>query len=149
VSKFFDQPMRCQNPSHPQGEKKMKVTEQSVSFASGTLYAFGVLFCINCVWLTDLKAQPMPQSSEVVTLVQEQALEEAFGAAHNQYAQNHWDAAFLSFSRLAEQRHRQSAQIAFQMWKYGPVLYKTDFSASKDQVLRWCTLLNPQPFRRM
>lgn len=121
----------------------MKTSKQwSSMLASGQRHAVAVLLCIGCMGTNDLAAQPLPSISESPGDAENQTLDAAYGAAQDHYDRNHWQDAFSSFARLAEKRHRQSAQVAFQMWTYGPVLYKTAFFATKDQILLWCVLSN-------
>ena len=95
---------------------------------------------IGCTGTAELAAQPLSPISESLGQAENQMLEMAYVAAQGQYEQNHWQEAFSSFAQLAEKRHDPSARVAFQMWKYGPALYRTDFSVTRDQILRWCLL---------
>ena len=64
----------------------------------------------------------------------------AFDAAMVAYERNHWDEAFAALARLADRGHPEAARMALQMWRFGPKLYQTDFSASAAQVERWTQL---------
>lgn len=64
----------------------------------------------------------------------------AFDAAMVAYDRNHWDAAFAALVGLADRGHPEAARMALQMWRFGPKLYQTNFSASAAQVERWTRL---------
>jgi hypothetical protein len=65
---------------------------------------------------------------------------QAFDAAIAAYERNHWDEAFAALVRLADRGHPEAARMALQMWRFGPKLYQTNFSASAVQVERWTQL---------
>ena len=65
---------------------------------------------------------------------------QAFDAAMAAYERNHWDEAFAALVRLADRGHPEAARMALQMWRFGPKLYQTNFSASAVQVERWTQL---------
>jgi len=65
---------------------------------------------------------------------------QAFDAAMVAYERNHWDEAFTALARLADRGHPDAARMALQMWRFGPKLYQTNFSASAAQVERWTRL---------
>ena len=67
----------------------------------------------------------------------------AFDAAMAAYERNHWQAAYAGFTALADAGHAEAARIAGQMWLHGPVLYRTSFAATAQQVVRWSRLINP------
>lgn len=119
----------------------MKTSKQiTPTLASRKCHAVGVLLFIGCMGSAELAAQSLPQISELLGHAESQTLDTEYGAAQDQYGQNHWHDAFSSFARLAQRHHRQSAKVAFQMWKYGPALYGTDFSVTRNQILLWCLL---------
>lgn len=60
-----------------------------------------------------------------------------FAEAMEAYERNHWIEAFLGLSRLADKGDSQAARIAFQMSKYGPFLYKTEFLITGVQYDQW------------
>ncbi len=63
-----------------------------------------------------------------------------FDAAMASYERNHWDEAFAALVRLADRGHPEAARMALQMWRFGPKLYQSNFSASAAQVERWTQL---------
>jgi hypothetical protein len=65
------------------------------------------------------------------------AEEREFDRAMQQYEQCHWQQAFESFSRLADQGDAQAARIAEQMVRYGVALYGRKFEATTAQLERW------------
>lgn len=119
----------------------MKTSKQwSSTLVGRKCHAVAVLLFMGFVGSTELAAQSLSPISESPGQAESQILNAEYVAAQDQYDQNHWHDAFSSFARLAEKHHPQSARAAFQMWKYGPVLYRTDFAVTKDQVLLWCLL---------
>ncbi len=64
----------------------------------------------------------------------------AFDTALSAYERNHWDAAFATLVQLADQGHAEAARMALQMWRFGPKLYQTSFSANAEQTSRWTQL---------
>lgn len=77
----------------------------------------------------------VPALAQDVTL----SAQTPFVDATEAYEQSHWTEAFLGFSRLAEKGDSEAARIAFQMFKYGTVLYKTEFPITGSQYARWRT----------
>lgn len=65
---------------------------------------------------------------------------QAFDAALAAYERNHWREAYEALARLADDGHPEAARMALQMWRFGPRLYRTDFTASATQVERWTQL---------
>ncbi len=64
----------------------------------------------------------------------------AFDTALLAYERNHWDAAFATLVQLADRGHAEAARMALQMWRFGPKLYQTNFSANAEQANRWAQL---------
>jgi hypothetical protein len=120
----------------------MKTKKALISRASQQGLGFAFWFCIGCLGSPNLAAQPLRSMSEVVSHADSLLTYADYRTAQDQYEQNHWQDAFSMFAGLANHNHRRSAQVACHMWKYGGVLYKTDFSASEEQILRWCALSN-------
>lgn len=56
------------------------------------------------------------------------------------YEINHWVDAFAIYAYLADTGDANAARIAYQMWKYGVLLYATEFSATPFQLKRWRSL---------
>jgi hypothetical protein len=56
------------------------------------------------------------------------------------YERGHWPEAFAAFATLADLGEAEAARIAVLMWRFGPALYRTEFSASPDQIQRWVRL---------
>jgi hypothetical protein len=65
------------------------------------------------------------------------ASEEPFTVAMLRYERNQWAAAYAALTALADQGHPEAARIAWQMWRYGPQLYGTEFAATTRQLERW------------
>jgi hypothetical protein len=65
---------------------------------------------------------------------------QAFDVALLAYERNQWPEAFSALVRLADRGHPEAARMALQMWRHGPKLYQTSFSASATQVERWTQL---------
>jgi hypothetical protein len=65
-------------------------------------------------------------------------------AAQHAYALGHWQEAFDAFAALADLGQPDAARIAALMWRFGPSLYHTRFSADAARVRRW-TLSAAQP----
>lgn len=64
-------------------------------------------------------------------------LEPRFAQAHQAYERNHWHEAYVEFGRLGELGHVESARIALQMWRFGPLLFGTSLSADEARLMRW------------
>ena len=120
----------------------MKTKKALISRASKQGFGFAFWFCIGCLCSPNLVAQPLRSMSEVVSHADSLLTYADYRIAQDQYEQNHWQDAFSMFAALANHNHRRSAEVACHMWKYGVVLYKTDFSASEEQILRWCAVSN-------
>ncbi len=60
--------------------------------------------------------------------------------AATDYERGHWREAFAAFSVLADRCEAEPARIAVLMWRLGPALYRTEFSASPEQLQRWAQL---------
>jgi hypothetical protein len=60
-----------------------------------------------------------------------------FDDAVAQYEAGHYAEAFRSFSRLADCGHREAAQIALRMRRFGPQLYGIAFETTPEQLARW------------
>jgi hypothetical protein len=58
-------------------------------------------------------------------------------AAHEAYAQGHYDRAYAGFSRLADAGHADAARIAWLMHRHGERLYGRPFEATPYQQLNW------------
>ncbi len=64
----------------------------------------------------------------------------AFDAAMQAYERNHWQVAYTGFAALADRGDTASGRIALQMWRHGPALYGTSFTAQPQQVRHWTHL---------
>jgi hypothetical protein len=62
---------------------------------------------------------------------------QAFDAAKELYENSRWIPAFEAFSALADTGHRDAAQIALEMWRYGLPRYGVDFTASDERLEAW------------
>ena len=60
--------------------------------------------------------------------------------ATTEYEQGHWREAFAAFATLADRCEAEPARIAVLMWRYGPMLYSADLSASREEIQRWAQL---------
>jgi hypothetical protein len=65
------------------------------------------------------------------------AEEREFDRAMQQYENCHWQQAFESFSRLADEGDPQAARIAAQMVRYGLALYGQKFEVTAARLERW------------
>ena len=64
-------------------------------------------------------------------------VEARFAAALQDYERSHWREAYAVLTTLADRCHHESARLALQMWRYGRLLYRTDFDAAPEQLRRW------------
>jgi len=53
------------------------------------------------------------------------------------YGDGHWSAAFGRFAALAERGHPDAARIALMMVRYGPELYRSAWTVTPGQLVRW------------
>lgn len=60
-----------------------------------------------------------------------------FDAALLAYESNHWHESFLALAALADCGHPEAARMALLMWRHGPALFDTTFSARAEQVQQW------------
>jgi hypothetical protein len=63
-----------------------------------------------------------------------------FALAATEYEHGHWLEAFAAFARLADRCEAEPARIAVLMWRHGPMLYRAEFEASREQIQRWARL---------
>jgi hypothetical protein len=84
-----------------------------------------------------VQTQPARDAKAPATLSAPPRAQDAFDAAMQLYERTQWPAAWAALSRLADQGHPDAARIAWQMWRYGPTLYRTEFSATPRQLERW------------
>ena len=66
-----------------------------------------------------------------------------FDAAQLAYENCHWQEAFAAFAELADRGRPEAARIALLMWRYGPALYRSAFSADAERRRRWSLLVTP------
>jgi hypothetical protein len=71
--------------------------------------------------------------------------DEAFDAALELYHVGHYSSAYGRLAALADEGHAEAARIALLMFRYGPQLYGSAWSASPDQVERWSRLASVKP----
>lgn len=57
--------------------------------------------------------------------------------AHEEYAAGHYASAYVAFADLADRGRPDAARIAVQMHRYGPILYRQSFPASREQLRTW------------
>lgn len=62
------------------------------------------------------------------------------GIAVTEYEHGHWREAFAAFAALADRCETEPARIAVLMWRHGPMLYRAEFDASREQIQRWAQL---------
>ncbi len=63
-----------------------------------------------------------------------------FIAAMRLYHEGHYAAAFGQLTALADSGHAESARIVFAMLRFGPVLYRAQWSATPEQIDHWLAL---------
>lgn len=60
--------------------------------------------------------------------------------AHEAFRAGRFAAAYGRFAALADAGHAASAEVALMMWRHGPSLFNSAWSASPLQVQRWTAL---------
>lgn len=65
------------------------------------------------------------------------SVEWRYAAAMEDYEESRWPEAFIRFSMLAAEGHREAARMAWQMWRYGPELFGMEFPAGANQPQVW------------
>ena len=66
--------------------------------------------------------------------------DERFIAAMRLYHENRYAAAYGRLMELADAGHTDAARMALLMLRYGPTLYRNQWSASQDQIQYWLAL---------
>lgn len=57
--------------------------------------------------------------------------------AHFDYENGHYGQAFARFADLADEGHCDAARVVQLMWRYGRVLYGTEFTEATERLARW------------
>ena len=83
---------------------------------------------------------PLPARSESSIGADLATSDSRFESALADYEFGRWQESWAAFASLADLGLPEAARIATLMWKNGPVLYRTGFSASNEQVQRWSSL---------
>jgi hypothetical protein len=78
------------------------------------------------------QAEPPAMAAVVRTPDQEQ-----FAEAVHLYRSGRWSAAYGRFVELADRDHKYAAVISLQMLTHGPNFYRTEWSATAQQVAHW------------
>ncbi len=61
----------------------------------------------------------------------------AWHRAQEDYAIGHYAEAYAGFAHLADAGREDAARIALQMHRFGPMLYRQSFTASREQLGQW------------
>ncbi len=68
------------------------------------------------------------------------ATDDDFIAAMRLYHDDRYTSAFGKLATLADSGHQESARIALLMLRHGPGLYRSQWSATREQVQLWLQL---------
>jgi hypothetical protein len=66
--------------------------------------------------------------------------DERFIAAMRLYHEDRYAAAYGRMVELADEGHAEAARVALMMLRLGPTLYRSQWSASQDQIQHWQAL---------